>query len=165
LKYDGRLSLAGPLSAAMRDAGHDVLAGADAAVPVPLHPWREWRRGFNQAEALARGLGPPVLRMLCRIRYTRAQATLSAGMRRQNVRNAFAPAPLGRWPAAVRWLDTLQGLPWRSVERRLEGTCVVLVDDVATTGATLEACASVLRAAGVREVRALTAARAVTGRR
>lgn len=144
LKYGGRRSLAKPLGRLMRERGRDVLDGADIAVPVPLHPSRRRERGFNQADDLARYLGLPVAGALCRIRATAAQADLPAARRHGNVRDAF-------------------GLRYRAGS--LAGTRVVLVDDVSTTGATLDACARVLKAGGVREVRALTAARVVTARR
>jgi ComF family protein len=138
LKYQGRRSTAPPLATLMKQQGASVLAGADAVVPVPLHPARERERGFNQAEDLARGLGLPVARALRRVKSTRPQVDLTADERKTNVSDAFlcsggASAP----PLRV----------------------VVLVDDVTTTGATLEACARILKAAGAREVRALTAAR------
>lgn len=140
-KYDGRRSLADPLAALMRQAGADLLRDADFVVPVPLHPWRRLRRGFNQAEDLARRLQVPVCQALWRTRATPPQTTLDPEQRRRNVASAFR----------------VSGLVRRS---RLAGACVVLVDDVRTTGATLEACARVLLKAGVGEVRALTAARA-----
>jgi ComF family protein len=145
-KYEGRRSLARPLAAFMRAERPDVLAGADCAVPVPLHPWRRIRRGFNQAADLARHLDVPVLHALWRVRATSAQAGLSADGRQQNVRGAFRLSPL---------------LTQRVRERSIEARIVVLVDDVKTTGATLDACAEVLREAGAREVRALTIARAI----
>ncbi len=148
LKYEKRRSIAGRLAAMMVTAGRDVLNGADAAVPVPLHWTRSWQRGFNQASLLAGQLGLRVWPALRRVRATTPQVSLAAGARRRNVRNAFAIARR-RWPGRPGWAAMLKG------------TTVVLVDDVATTGATLEACARVLRAAGVREVRALTAARVV----
>jgi ComF family protein len=151
-KYDGRRSLARPLAARMREAGRDVIAGADAAVPVPLHWLRRRRRGFNQAALLAAGLGLPVCHALRRSRRTRAQAGLHAGDRLANVAGAFGLAWRYRWPRAWRPF----GGP---APRRLDGLVVVLVDDVSTTGATRDACARVLLEAGVREVRALTAAR------
>ena len=143
LKYRGRRSLAAPLSARMRQHGADVLAGADMVVPVPLHLSRLRARGFNQATDLARRLGLPCVKALRRRRRTPSQADLPAAQRHANVRGAFA---LRR-------------------RARVRGLCVVLVDDVSTTGATLEACAKVLKDAGAREVRALTAARAVWRRR
>ena len=140
LKYDGRRSLARPIAAMMRQRGADLLDGAACAIPVPLHRSRRRHRGFNQADDLARQLGIPVVRALCRTRATATQAELPAAQRHRNVRDAFA---------ATRAAAALTGHP------------VVLVDDVSTTGATLEACARVLKAVGVAEVRALTAARVV----
>lgn len=140
LKYDGRRSVARRLGALMREHGGDVLAGADAVVPVPLHRRRLRARGFNQAAELGRHLGLPLCHALRRIRATPSQTDLPAGERHANVRGAFTLA---------RRID-------------VSGTCLVLVDDVSTTGATLEACARVLCEAGAREVRAVTAARVVS---
>jgi ComF family protein len=147
-KYGARRSLAAPLAALMRtqaDAVH-LFDGVDAIVPVPLHRVRQRTRGFNQAEDLARALQlrAPVLRALRRIRATPPQTALPAAQRHRNVRGAFALA---------RRVEAVPGL--------LEARCVLLVDDVSTTGATLEACARVLKAGGVQEVRAITAGRAV----
>jgi len=140
LKYEGRRSLARRLAALMRDRAGDLIESADAAVPVPLHRSRLRERGFNQAADLARHLGPPVVRALGRVRATPTQTSLPASQRHRNVRHAFGP---------TRHMDALQG------------HTVLLVDDVSTTGATLEACARVLKEAGVREVVAVTAARVV----
>jgi ComF family protein len=149
LKYDSRRSLARRLGGLMRQAGADLLSGADWAVPVPLHWRRQHARGFNQAHDLARELGLPVLDVLRRTRQTTPQVELPAARRHANVRHAFA-------------LRT-RGFSWRPdrTASGLTGSCVVLVDDVSTTGATLDACARVLKRAGVRDVRALTAARVV----
>jgi ComF family protein len=146
-KYDGRRTLARRLGRLMQDAGADVLDGASCVIPVPLHPWRRWMRGFNQAADLARGLDRPVVRALWRWKATPPQTGLTAAGRRRNVRNAFAISPL---------------LPTRTRHASLTDRIVVLVDDVRTTGATLDACARVLKRAGVREVRALTLAIADT---
>jgi ComF family protein len=151
-KYQGRRALAEPLARLMKEAGGAVLAGADAVVPVPLHPVKALVRGFNQADDLAAHLGPPVWRVLRRTRLSAPQAALPAHRRPANVRGAFAPC------------FGIVFAPARSWRRRLEGRTVVLIDDVMTTGATLDACSEVLLAAGVRTVRALTAARAVAGR-
>ena len=140
LKYEGRTSLARPLSRLMRASGSAVLADADCVMPVPLHWTRHWRRGFNQAAALASELGPPVISLLRRRRRTRTQTDLPADARHRNVRDAFV---------------------LRS-HASLDGMRIVVVDDVSTTGATLEACARVLMEAGAREVRTLTAARVAT---
>jgi ComF family protein len=147
LKYEERRSLARPLANLMRLRGADMLADVDWAVPVPLHPSRRRERGFNQAADLARYLGVPVQHALRRHRATRTQTGLPAAQRHGNVRNAFALA---------------RG---RERQDRLDGSIVVLIDDVSTTGATLDACARVLKEAGVREVRALTVARVVTSLR
>lgn len=160
LKYDGRRSIAPRLSAMMAAQGRDVLTGANLVVPVPLHPRRLRSRGFNQAEELARHLGLPMRCVLQRIKATRPQVDLPAEARRDNVRDAFRMRRpwIGRsWVARSRI--------GRSEGRPLQGYTIVLVDDVATTGATLEACARVLQAAGAAEVRALTAARVVSGPR
>jgi predicted amidophosphoribosyltransferase len=171
-KYEGRRSLATRLGALMRAHGSDVLAGADLAVPVPLHWRRRHARGFNQAELLARELGLPVRQLLRRRFHTRPQIELPAGARHTNVAGAFALTWRCRLPEtgdgagfrlARRWLR--QGNPPRPRFPRIDGKVIVLVDDVSTTGATLEACARVLLAAGAAEVRALTAARVVSPRR
>jgi ComF family protein len=144
LKYDRRRSISPRLGALMRERGEALLRDADVVVPVPLHPRREYERGFNQAEDLAGHLGLPVARLLRRMRHTPSQIDLPKERRRENVRDAFGlmDEPLG---SSIR--------------------IVVLVDDVATTGATLSECAAVLKAAGVKDVRALTAARVDRGRR
>lgn len=139
LKYDGRRSLAKQLAARIAAHGADVLDGAHCVVPVPLHRSRQRARGFNQAAEIARHLPVPVHDALERVRATQSQTDLAAARRHANVRNAFALRRRGN----------------------VRGRIVVLVDDVSTTGATLEACTRVLLDAGAREVRALTAARAV----
>jgi ComF family protein len=144
-KYDSRRSLARPLGVMLRTAGAELLADAHCVVPVPLHPWRRLRRGFNQAEALAVQLGLPMTPVLWRRRATAPQTGLHAAARRRNVSGAFTLSPFGTPKAGEVWLAD---------------RVVVLVDDVRTTGATLNACAAVLLEAGVREVRALTVARA-----
>ncbi len=149
-KYDRRRLLAAPLGRLMREAGPDVLAGADAVVPVPLHPLRSFQRGFNQADDLARELGLPVWRVLRRRRHGPPQARLPASRRHANVREAFALKRSLPWPWPTRTL--------------LRNATVVLIDDVMTTGATMEACGRVLLDAGVRSVRALTVARTAAGR-
>lgn len=144
LKYRGRRSLARPLAGLMVSAAPGILEGADFVVPVPLHFIREYRRGFNQAEELARHLPLPLLRALRRRRPTATQTDLPEAQRHRNVRNAFAAR--------------------RRARRLLKSATVVVIDDVSTTGATLDACARVLLETGAKEVRALTAARAVSKR-
>jgi ComF family protein len=141
LKYDSRRSLARPLAAMMRDRGREMVEGADWAIAVPLHASRRRRRGFNQAADLARHIGLPLCPALRRTRATPTQTGLPASQRHRNVREAFAPT---------------------RAARALPGSIVVLIDDVSTTGATLDACARVLKHVGVLEVRALTAARVIT---
>jgi len=133
-KYRPRPLLAGwlarPLAQAMRDAGIPL----EALAFVPLHPARERQRGFNQAERLACELGAalrlPLVGGLTRIRPTPAQVGLTAHERALNVSDAF------------RWVGT----------RPAPGG-IGLVDDVCTTGATLQAAAQAIQAAGgsVRE--------------
>jgi ComF family protein len=135
-KYEGRRSLAGPLAALMLDAGQPVLRDCDCVVPVPLHPWRRLQRGFNQARDLAARLDRPVDDALWRIRSTPSQMALPAGARSTNLRGAFVPSPVVT----------------------IEDRVVTLVDDVRTTGATLDECAKALLRGGAREVRALTIA-------
>ena len=118
------------------------------SVPVPLHQGRQRERGYNQAEALARGMiralgeKKPVPRLeakcLVKTRATEPQTGLSVAERRENVRGAFAVSSL------------------ISIKDR----AVVLVDDVMTTGATLSACTAALKARGARRVVAVTLARA-----
>ncbi len=156
-KYDGHVTLAPRLGTLLRDRCQAVTDGADACVPVPLHWRRHLGRGFNQASLLARELELPVWSALRRLYATHAQASLHASDRHRNVMGAFGAR---RWMQAVApgapWLD--RHAPVRTVSL-VRGATLVLVDDVTTTGATLEACARALRAAGAREVRAVTIAR------
>jgi ComF family protein len=137
-KYRQRRLLAAPLARLMREAGHDVLDGADAVVPVPLHPWRAFRRGFNQADDLAAHLGVPRARLLARLRPRPAQSSLPSARRQMNL-DASIFVPFYRRAA-------------------VQGRVLVLVDDVITTGATVEACAVALKRAGAKDVRAVTVA-------
>lgn len=146
-KYEKRRMLAGPLASLVAESGRSILEQADAVVPVPLHPWRALDRGFNQADDLAEHLGRPVWRVLRRRRAGPPQASLPAHARAGNVSQAFAR----RFALA----------PGTVSVRRLRHRAVVLIDDVMTTGATLDACSRVLLEAGVRSVKALTVARAV----
>lgn len=146
LKYADRLDLAVPLGRLMVQAGTDVLAQADIIVPVPLHPLRLWRRRFNQAALLGRHVArmsgvPQRTDLLKRRRGTASQTSLGKLERRTNVAGAFA----------------LCG----SAASVLAGRRVLIVDDVYTTGATLDACARVLRRADVTGVDVLTFARVV----
>ena len=139
LKYGGRRSLAVPLGELVRQAGSDVLSDADYVVPVPLHPLRRWTRGFNQATDLAERVGLPVVEALYRRRVTPPQTGLTRAERRRNMRSAFAVKR--RWSRGD-----------------LDGRRLVVIDDVCTTGATIDACARALRQAGARQVSGLTVA-------
>jgi ComF family protein len=113
----------------------DLAARVDLVTAVPLHWWRYYRRGFNQAALVARalrerGLAAPLRRVLARVRDTRPQVGLNRAERRQNVRGAFR---------VIR-------------PQEIRGRRVLLVDDVMTTGATAEACAAELRKAGAASV-------------
>jgi ComF family protein len=134
--------LARPLAAYMERA-ISIDERFDAVVPVPLHWRRQWDRGFNQAELLARYIarrrGIPVLQALRRKRATETQAGLASAGRRRNVAGAFV---LRSRPGA-----------------RLEGGKILLIDDVMTTGATASACASALKRGGALSVSLLTLAR------
>jgi ComF family protein len=142
-KYEGWRALAPALAGLCVDhLASDFPPGA-ALVPVPLHPRRRRARGYNQSELLAaelrRWLGPGTPRgRLARVRDTPPQVGLDRLRRQANVDDAFV------------W----KGPP-------LAGEPVVLVDDVTTTGATLEACAAALRAGGSGHVLGLTVARVV----
>jgi ComF family protein len=152
LKYRKRRMIAPVLARRMRTDCAEALAGADAVVPIPMHWWRLWDRGFNQADDIAIHLGVPVWRALRRQRGGPPQASLPAAARFQNAEGAYAVA---------------RAEPFRGTRRRprLVGASLVLVDDVVTTGATLEACAAILVAAGATRVTAVTAARAVAAPR
>ncbi len=114
----------------------------DLVVPTPLHWRRRLKRGFNQADLLARELsrttGIPLLRALRKTKNTQVQSTLSGPQRRRNVKGAF------RVKNAA------------SISKKR----ILLVDDVYTTGATANACAKVLKDAGAQSVAVLTLARA-----
>lgn len=121
----------------------DLWSGLEAIIPVPLHPAKERARGFNQARLLAGRLArrtgiPLVHRRLVKVRPTPAQTSLEARDRGINLKGAFV------------------------VRKRagLSGKVVLLVDDVCTTGSTLQECSRALRRAGVKEVRAVTVAQA-----
>lgn len=133
--------MASRLTALARATG--VHLGCTAVVPVPSHPWNDIRRGFSLS------------RELCRLV---ARDTGLPGPRRRVVRRFLAPASAKRLRPAAR--ARLAARSFRVV-RRVDGETVLLVDDVMTTGSSLNACATALLASGAREVRGLVWARAL----
>jgi len=152
LKYGDRLDLAPMMGRWLSQAGRELLAEADVLVlvPVPLHWRRHWARRFNQsavlAAAVSKASGVPIAaRALKRVKFTAQQVGLSRTQRAANIQGAFRVPPDGK--AEV-------------VGRRL-----VLVDDVLTSGATVEGCAKALLRAGARNVDVLVFARVAEGGR
>jgi ComF family protein len=130
----------------LKKAGAELLADANLIVPVPLYSWRLWSRRFNQSAMLACEVGrlarvPVDCFALARVRRTVSQVGLSPDQRRRNVAGAF------KVPQAEA--------------SAVKGKNIVLIDDVVTTGATVEACARALRRAGAARVDVLALARAV----
>lgn len=117
--------------------------GVDSIIPVPLSPQKEKQRGYNQASLLAKELGTQknielLVGRLIKVKTTPSQTSLEAADRRKNLKGAFKIA----------------------YDRGINGKTVLMVDDVYTTGSTLQECSRVLLKAGALEVRALTIARA-----
>jgi ComF family protein len=146
LKYQDRTDLAPAMGGWMARAGRELLEGADMLVPVPLHWRRAWRRRYNQSGVLARIVerqsGVKVKsELLQRVRATEQQVGLSRSQRASNVQGAFGV----------------------SADRKSEvqGRRVVLVDDVLTSGATVDACARALLRAKAAQVDVLVFARVV----
>jgi ComF family protein len=144
LKHADRTHVAGAFGNWMQRAGVEVLAEADVLAPVPLHWTRLFQRRYNQAALLANAIaaagGPPVAAdCLIRRRRTPSQGHLGPLARERNVRGAFAV----RRPSDIA------------------GRRIVIVDDVMTTGATVDECARVLKRAGAVWVGVLTLARAL----
>jgi ComF family protein len=145
LKYDGNTRLAEPLGRLLAQAYWQYALQVDAIIPVPLHSERQQQRGYNHASLLAEVCAgqvkiPLFEDMVVRYRATPAQVGLSASERVQNVAGAFRCSPA--FTTGV-----------------LFGRRILIIDDVYTTGATLEACAAPLFAAGVKEVWGLVLAR------
>lgn len=142
-KFRQDTGLAGSLAALMlRTPGvPEALAGADITLPLPLSPQRLAERGYNQSLLLARALPAPGLHtdLLIRTRHTSPQRAMTREQRLKSLRGAFA-------------VNTLR-------TSAIRGRRVILVDDVMTTGATLNAAASALRAAGAAHITALVVAR------
>ncbi len=138
LKYDGVIRLAEPLGLLLAHTYSNYGMHADMLLPVPLHNERHKQRGFNHAHLLARvcssATGVPLReQVLVRSRATHAQVGLNASDRRQNVAGAFSIIA----EAATTYV---------------RGRRILIVDDVCTTGATLDACATTLFQAGALSV-------------
>ena len=145
LKFGGQIHWAPPLAQLLTDTFRaESNFAPDFIIAVPLHKNRLRKRGFNQAGLIAREFGhmvnlPRRFDVLIRSQWTEPQTRLNRHERLQNVKNAFtAPNP----PAA-------------------EGRCILLIDDVFTTGSTLSECSATLKKAGAAAVHALTVSRAV----
>lgn len=145
-KYNNKTHLRRPLALLTIERLGDFIQQEqpELMLPVPLHIDRLRKRGFNQAillgELLSREWGIPMeRRTLLRLRRTEPQVTLSAGERRENVKNAF-------------------GI---SEKMSLEGKKILLLDDVITTGSTVEECARIVKKAGAARVSVITVARAI----
>lgn len=141
LKYGERLDLARSMARLMAGAGREMLAHCDLIVPVPMHRGRLWSRRYNQAALLAQEVGriarkPVALDALVRVKRTPPQVGLTRNERRANLAGAFKVPPGKK--------GTLAGLH------------LVVIDDVRTTGSTLNAAAHILRQAGAARVDVLT---------
>lgn len=142
LKYNNRKAVSAILGKILADGFQRFNLTADVLVPVTLHPVRLRKRGYNQSELLARELGhlldiPVNSSTLQRVRDTKSQMKLGANERHQNVKNAFVCR-----------------------DERLSGQKIMLIDDVCTTGSTLDACADALKHSGAVSVWGLTLAKA-----
>jgi len=150
LKYQDRTDLAPAMGRWMARAGRELLGVADVLVPVPLHWRRGWSRRYNQSGALARIIEqqtrvPVAAEALRRIRRTEQQIGLSRPQRASNVQGAFKVAP--------------------DRQHLISGRRVVLIDDVLTSGATVDACARALLRAKASTVDVLVFARVVDSHR
>ena len=143
-KHADRVELSGVLAAYMLRAGAELLAAADVLVPVPLHRARLLQRRYNQAALLARALGRAAGRPVMLDALVRVRGTASLGAKSAEERAAVLAGAIDIRPSRTA------GIAGRSV---------LLVDDVMTSGATANACAAVLLAAGATAVDVLAAAR------
>lgn len=140
-KYSDQTNLLPTFAPWLLRAARELLP-VDVVIPVPLHRWRLLKRKYNQSALLAQAVGeelglPVELLTLQRMRHTKPQVGMKREERLKNVRDAFV------------------------VTGNVKGKTVLLVDDVLTTGATLEACSTALLEAGAAEVRVLTLARVI----
>ena len=143
-KHGDRQHLVDIMAPQLVRAGRGWFGPDTVLVPVPLHRWRLWKRGFNQAALLARAVSrrsgsPLAVDALVRVKPTRSSQGMGRRARADNVRGAFRVAR----PEAIKAKE------------------IVIIDDVLTTGATVEACTRILLRAGAKQVRVLTWARVV----
>lgn len=142
LKFSAQLGYAAAFAELLLPLVRREFAGVDALVPVPLHRWRQARRGFNQAEELSRPLaratGIPLVNALARVRATAPQSGLGRAARRRNLRAAFA------------------------LRATMKYRYPLLIDDIMTTGETCWQLSRLLRKSGVKQVAVLTVARAAS---
>ncbi|MCU0509793.1 MAG: ComF family protein [Anaerolineae bacterium] len=163
-KYEGVTDLAAPLAEWLAATWRLHRLAADLIVPVPLHPQRERERGYNQSALLAKQLSaavavPVAPAALVRIVRTRPQVGLTQEQRRANIAGAFRCARIGGSRCARTGAFRCARIGESRCARDVTDLRIVLVDDVCTTGSTLEACAAELRAAGAAAVWGLTVAR------
>ena len=146
LKHGGQTQGLAIFAQQLKRAGRELFIGADRLMPVPLHPSRLRKRRFNQAALLARALSrlvkiPADANSLMRKKATSSQGGKTASARRRNMQGAFQ-VPTGKLS-------------------HVQGQNIILIDDVMTTGATVESCARTLKRAGAGRVDVLTLARVV----
>jgi ComF family protein len=138
IKFKRQLWYVPAFAELLRESVKDEFADVDSLVPVPLHRWRQMRRGFNQAAELCRPLcnatGLPIVNEAVRIRATGTQTGLNAAERKKNLKHAFA------------------------VSGKLQSRHPLIVDDVITTGETCSQLAMTLKEAGAEKVSVLTVA-------
>ena len=142
LKYQNNKAVAGTLAELLANTCRQYHLAADVIIPVPLHPSRLKERGYNQSQLLAAHLGrllnvPVNTVTLQRIRKTKSQMKLGAGERHENVSGAFA-----------------------CKDKTMQNLGVIIIDDVCTTGSTLDACAAALKASNFSAAWGLTLAKA-----
>ncbi len=145
-KYKDGLDAAPQLGAMMKRSGRELIEHCDIIIPVPLYRSRLWSRRYNQAAVLAIEIAQSTgldyePQLLDRVRKTKSQVGLNAAQRRRNVSGAFAIN--------------------ESAYERISGKRVLLIDDVITTGATIEACSQALLNGGAEDLNVLAFARVV----
>lgn len=166
IKYEGRIELGSYFGRMLgrRLAGADAFLDVDCVMPVPLHWLRRWRRGYNQAEVIARevasALGAPLdCRTLVRRRRTRTQTRLDVKGKTANVAGAFA----ARAPKTARAAGGVSRAVGGATSNISKVRHILLIDDVFTTGATLHACFTALRSVFPPSVRISVATLAFVG--